>query len=875
MKKRKWWTEKLGIFLIGMCMGLTGCNSTEAATYLPASGDEISKSAYIGMVGEVFGYQSPIEESDYFTDVTAGHEFYEEIQACAEWDVIDLTEEFWPDNSVTLEFALETAVRAIGTDDIEYCNEEADLEEDNLATFYLENIAEFDEDNLDKSINEETAREILIHALAYKNAMEYPQLCEYTLATGVVEESAKIIFEEGTENANVEGNNPYQEGDVVYIAPTENSLARAIKVLSVDGEGITYCDVGPEEVFAELRVIGTYEGNVLGVSSAADSAHAGTVENDVVESLFCSADKDYVPVLMVDRNGNCIMAEAETSFDVEASGDGVVFTVNLAEEYTDENGFEAGASGYVTVEISDIEITTDLEYGFMSVEKADARITFEDRIEVGLQGQVGITVPLGSVAIQLGSTPLDVELSATLYVGADGEATITYTSHMIANVNYEDGAGLSKSLSNENPSLDIHAEVTITVEPTIAIDLRALRQSLINVQLTTGIVETITADVSVTGDEPTCLDLYIHVPLRWGINQQDCLLTAISERLKYEAVIWDSENSPVIIQKHMEDGIEVEECTRGNMQDSEVDATGNSNADDVNEEQNNTAGNLPENDMTAFNAELENLIAEYGLFKREQNGTMYQRDDKWLEPGGVMGATVLDFDMDGENEFLVCYGELMDEEEEKYEIKVRIYENMNGEICLASSISFFPYNGWSSLAVLHPAVWAELYLSMDVVFVNNQYYLVCEETWSCNGFADATGQNYWIVEYDNEELRYAGAFEQTMGGSTDHEFTAYFFAEGELSEEAVYYSAIWDERESHEPARFDDFGMALTNFFAVYGMDVRSDVTYWRGRDFTPVLTEENVMTEVFAFTNRCVEADYTNNVYQYNAVLENTLDAE
>ena len=130
-------------------------------------------------------------------------------------------------------------------------------------------------------------------------------------------------------------------------------------------------------------------------------------------------------------------------------------------------------------------------------------------------------------------------------------------------MNYKNGAGLSKSFSNENPTLDIHAQVTITIEPTIVIDLRALRQSLINVQLTTGIVEVITADVDLMGNNPTCLGLYVYVPLRWGINQQNCLLTIISERLKYEGVIWDSENSPVTMRMHIEDGEEVAECTRG------------------------------------------------------------------------------------------------------------------------------------------------------------------------------------------------------------------------------------------------------------------------------------------------------------------------
>ena len=72
-------------FLISSCAGDSG--ESEGGDGNAA----ISKGEWIGLLGDKFGYNSYEAAEDFYSDVDSGYEYYDEIQACAEWEILPKT----------------------------------------------------------------------------------------------------------------------------------------------------------------------------------------------------------------------------------------------------------------------------------------------------------------------------------------------------------------------------------------------------------------------------------------------------------------------------------------------------------------------------------------------------------------------------------------------------------------------------------------------------------------------------------------------------------------------------------------------------------------------------------------------------------------
>ena len=150
--------RKLKICLILMsCMLFifTGCGKGAANAGNSVDGSEsgaassqLTREEYVGLVGQYFGLDNYETEQDFFTDVSVANRYYSNIQACAEWDVIRKDNTFRPTEEATVEFALATAVRAIGLDELQLTEDSVD--DRVLADFYVNNIAQLDKAGYEK-----------------------------------------------------------------------------------------------------------------------------------------------------------------------------------------------------------------------------------------------------------------------------------------------------------------------------------------------------------------------------------------------------------------------------------------------------------------------------------------------------------------------------------------------------------------------------------------------------------------------------------------------------------------------------------------------------------------------------------------------------
>ena len=275
MKIRHYKKQGIQILLLWLSVFvLTACGSKEPAS-VGAGGNngspgstKISRADYIGLVGQIFGYDSYESTSDLFSDVSSGNRNYNAVQACAEWKVITTGDKFNPDQEATLEFALATAVRAIGVGDLGLGESENDAR---LSDFYINNIAQLDKSNLNSGLSESTGRQILQYALAYENDLELPQKIDVEFQKGIKEADAKISLPISGNTGILHSGHGYAVGDVVYFAETPSNYPRGVKITAISGDQFTFEDVSVEEVFSKLEISGTFDGEIVSAFSASDN----------------------------------------------------------------------------------------------------------------------------------------------------------------------------------------------------------------------------------------------------------------------------------------------------------------------------------------------------------------------------------------------------------------------------------------------------------------------------------------------------------------------------------------------------------------------------------------------------------------------------
>lgn len=563
---------KLIILSFVLALALAGCGDKEKETVNQGNGSNsgaaLTKGEWIGMLGEHFGYNDPFADTAVYSDVSSGNAYYQQIQACSEWGVITEQGTFEPGGEATWEYALQTAVRAVGIERITGAG--LSVSEDTLVDFFGSNIANIGSVDLDSAITGEDAVMVLEYARNYMYGLAPVERYEYTYNEGVYEAGPEdLAFRGDGVTAVVNNGASYKTGDVIYLVPTDVSTASAIKVTGVSGNEITYMGAEMEDVYSELQISGSYEGTIISVESADVDLTQASLTRPGNGMLYCGGANQQYAMSSLAHAGN---RQEVVKTGASINGNSAHFDLAL------------GSKGEFSIDISSIKVNADIDYGvFKGLKKAEATITFNDKIVVKAEEHLSKSIPLGNVTVNLGSTPCNVQFSLVLNIGFDGEVSLTYTSSVVGYIGYKKDAGLSHSVDNNNPSLDFHAEATVTVEPTLKVDLRIFGgkiidpKSIANLKVTTGVVAVAKVDVDMLGDQPACIDIYLYVPLRWAVNEDGCIMTNISSKLKHSATVWDSSNSKITKRFHWEDGVDVGECTRGEEEKVEtptVDAEG-------------------------------------------------------------------------------------------------------------------------------------------------------------------------------------------------------------------------------------------------------------------------------------------------------------
>lgn len=545
--------------------GITACTKKDKAD------ENLSRSEYIGLLGGKFGIQEYEANQDFFRDVNSSNSYYSQVQACAEWKVIEASEKFHPDDKVSLKFALESAVKAIGLDKIVNTGEQVDT--GNLMNFYTSHIAKIDVSNPDSNIKAETAEQILDYAVKYRDTMEFPQVCESTLKDGVKSADLNISLNYDGKTGIIKDNVPYKAGDIVYWKESDTSMARGIKITSIKDGVFYYEDAELEDVFSTLSVSGTFAANVIEATAASD----GTIV-DFKNSLYHEIST-YGVAYRENQSGNTAFSangNAQPKAEFLANGvnldkgkDYVIFKAQISGKASG-SGSKSEYYGDMVVAIKNIKATVDYEHVFLNplaAEEISAKVTFDTEISSDIKADFSRTIPLGEVYLNIWG-PINLRMVLSANIGANGEVSISYTTDNALYVGWKKGNGLQKSF-NSNPKLNYNADATLTAETTILCDLvigwRDLKKSIVNAEVTTGLVAVGKSEGDLLSAEPICTDVLVYVPLRWGINQRACILTDIKSDFKYKQTVWDSTNSKIQMHLHFENQVRTagDQCTRG------------------------------------------------------------------------------------------------------------------------------------------------------------------------------------------------------------------------------------------------------------------------------------------------------------------------
>ncbi len=575
MKKNNKKNFLLGLGLLSV-LCLTGCGKQQPVQAEPNEGAETdtqssySKAEWIKDLGVKFGYTMYLSEDAVFSDVQSGENYYAEVQACSEWGVITEKDTFLPEENVTWEYALDTAVRAIGVEKLTEAGYEI-TEEDSLSDFYQNNIAVADVSDLKENITSEEAEQVLAYAYEFENNLEFEDICEITYQDGVKTVSEHDILLRGDgESAYLVGEETYEVGQVLLYRNTEDGTQAGLKISSVNGNLIGYTKADVKEIFSEINVRGSFDPEKDSISiSRADSQiiNANT-------ALYDASEQGRLTSLIEDSRKGEEKFVSDVDVEVSIGADSADFTVN-------------GDNWSVSAGIKNIRAFGECKYlggaevsGIGIVSKAEASVYYDDYVHGEVTACLGKTFPLGTMSIPLdnGANVVRLQVDLLLNIGAEGEATLDYVSHVVANTEYKPFHAPKATMETTGSSLDFHAEITLSAEPTIRVSLMFWDTNILNLQATTGIVAIAKTDEDLLGNQPTCTDIHAYVPFRWGFNEESCVLTFIlGNRARWSQTIWDAKYSAFEWNWHFEEGMEVAACTRGQGEEVKapvVDETG-------------------------------------------------------------------------------------------------------------------------------------------------------------------------------------------------------------------------------------------------------------------------------------------------------------
>lgn len=505
----------------------------------------------------------------HFSDI-ADSTYAKEIETAVIYGYITAennTQNFNPDSVVTREYAVMTAVNALGVStektiacednsDIKYKSEAAYAVEQGMISlegerFYPNRILTKEEQttilNRVVQIRQEHSAQISITpVIEYKDSVVAPQQQtegEYTLSGDSADTYWVKISQESLDAYGIL-EKELSSGQILVL-PATNEIPEGItlKIDTVDKSGDTYTIKGtvPEDISMVY--------DRIAISGVAD-ADTQTIEPDA-------------GVTVETVNGESQFVISEEAINASLSG-------GTGELYSKDASFQPNSyvSGKITFKIPDVSYYVDADLSMSEIKVNQVSLTLKENlnVETDLNGSVSGSIPVGETTIPIKEIPgLAIKATVTLEYSASGDVNFVFNIDTQQTIGVKDNA-----LFKEVPSPSVNETLTIEAEgkvgPKLAVALvwpsfKKEPKVIFDASTDFGIgIKGKSVNHIGNGAIPYlhCVDARIYFYLDAALITEDCILYKLCHG---DWEIFAESNSPLCEHGHWENGRRVYECT--------------------------------------------------------------------------------------------------------------------------------------------------------------------------------------------------------------------------------------------------------------------------------------------------------------------------
>lgn len=522
---------------------MAGCAKTENVKIL-------TRGEWITLLISAFGLNEDASQEAYFDDVASDDASFQAVQAAVDWNILDAGGKFNPGDRADVNFAITTAVKAIGLHLIAKSVDGAELTTDD------EIISYFNEKTGIKylkgsALYSDTAAEIITHVNEIYSSLELKQYQNIQYNENVTQlQAGEVLLYPDGERASIDRDN-IQVGDIFVVSPCATYPdGLNLKVKSVSGNTVTYEKAALQEIFSKFELTGTYDVKVLGIIPSVEGMSA-TLDGQPAVAQTCYVNGEqktiYTKAPQVVPLWNAGGSKEFSGFEtgtVEFDYDGIVLEVAMS--------------------VKDIVATIDLEMH----EVLGLDTPFLDVLYVNLSETITTTVSVTG-EIKLAETELlrvpcevyGVGITFILKASATIEGKIAFTWSVDAHQSFEYDTGLfaepKYDADAENARMDdVEFEVSFNFKVGFSANLTVMQIPLVNIGVSSGV----TASASTKTSRPGCVDLALYVPMSVFIGADDKETLLGLADIKWKKSIWNADNSPAKKRGHLENGEFVDKC---------------------------------------------------------------------------------------------------------------------------------------------------------------------------------------------------------------------------------------------------------------------------------------------------------------------------
>lgn len=506
MFKRFVSTIMIIVMLLTSIVASCGCSKQKSNT--------LTFGQWLGMINKAFGMESYVKEEPYFESIDSDDQYFNTVQIAAEWEVIDTSSTFNPEDTLIWKDALITLVNAgnfthnSANDDekIQYAIENFDM---TIRTYWM-----------NRSIDVATATSLLVEAQeqwANRTYAETISMVDYS--KGVLELSeSELGYYEVDENSNIlmseQSAKIFSVGDI-FVLPDigDCSITKAYKVEEIKIENgvaeiVTSDDLELGDFVDELYIEDTFTPDLTQAEFYDGNGNLLQAGTGNVELQSNSSANGYNVTNLAYTSNSDVQAmqlSVKTSYEFEVDGCKVELTTKsagLSAKIEMPLSKDKKVKGYYEVEISNFEVTNKIDYSWFTLHSAELKVDYETKSTVGVKktyvdekavyapkwtngngkfltnlknsvwkdsDALGAkTIKIGSIKVaSIGVASFSVDIYAKLKV--DGSIEISYSETGCKGIEYKNGncRVINTSDKDTDVKFKCKAEGTVSVVPTV------------------------------------------------------------------------------------------------------------------------------------------------------------------------------------------------------------------------------------------------------------------------------------------------------------------------------------------------------------------------------------------------------------------------